>query len=107
MSEIPKIIDHVPTTEELTGSQPNPDTMNMRDPAQLAEINAARQELGFAPAAAPSPKAEIVVTPQTHEPTATGEPLRDIDRPVSKAELADLRRQIAAEVGHTVVPREL
>lgn len=77
--------------------------MNMRDPAQLAEINAARVTLGYAPAAAPGIKAELRVAGQTAEPAATGEPLTDLERPISQAELVQLRQQIAAEAGHTAI----
>lgn len=103
MFETPKIIDHVPSNDELVAQRLAEDTMNMRDPAQLAQLNAAREALGYAPASAPGPKADIIVAPQSFEPAATGEPLTDIDRPVSQAELAQLRLQIAAEAGYTAV----
>lgn len=106
--EKPNIIYRVPTAEELAASRPDGNAINFRDPAQLAEFNSARAELGAPAMAAPS---EISPTDSDSAPTQSKpeqpvpedfiEP--DFERQTSAAELAELRQQIASEAGHAAV----
>lgn len=102
--ENPNIIDHVPTQAELEASKPSGDAVNFRDPAQQAEFNAAKADLGLAPT--PAPREMPASQPANPEMTfkQSGEApyvQPDIERRRSPEEM----RQLRQELGITATPK--